>query len=246
MNGKPATADNTIPEKPVPSPAPVTEQKTEQKSEESRKRIPLASIPATISIGLLIAALYLGGRIFTAHRVQKPAPAFHSATPAAPPVAAPAEAKAIPQPAPSAAQPVSPVEAKAIPQPAPSAAQPVSPPGQAATPAPQAAIPTPPALGPQPASAVTPAGDSGDDTLPMIQPRSGERYLQVGALDPDAQDTRRFVERLRGEGLDPHVAQGPTPVLMRVLIGPFTRPDALNEKKAQIESEGIDTFVREY
>ncbi len=246
MNGKPATADNTIPEKPVPSPAPVTEQKTEQNSEESRKRIPLASIPATISIGLLIAAVYLGGRIFTAHRVQKTAPAFHSATPAAPPVAAPAEARAIPQPAPSAAQPVSPVEAKAVPQPAPSAAQPVSPPGQAATPAPQAAIPTPPALGPQPASAVTPAGDSGDDTLPMIQPRSGERYLQVGALDPDAQDTRRFVERLRGEGLDPHVAQGPTPVLMRVLIGPFTRPDALNEKKAQIESEGIDTFVREY
>ncbi len=33
---------------------------------------------------------------------------------------------------------------------------------------------------------------------------------------------------------------------MRVLIGPFDNPDALNEKKAQLQTEGIDTFVREY
>jgi cell division septation protein DedD len=33
---------------------------------------------------------------------------------------------------------------------------------------------------------------------------------------------------------------------MRVLIGPFDNRDALNEKKAQLEAERIDTFVRRY
>lgn len=194
MNGK-LTAADTITEKPIASPIPIVEQE----SEEPRKRIPLASIPVTILIGLLIAALYLGGRILTARRVQRPPAAIHSATPAPPPV-----------------QPV----AKAV-------AQPVQPDAK-------------------PASAVTPPSNSGDDTLPLIEPHSGERYIQVGALNPDTKDTRQFVERLRREGFDPHVAEGPAPELMRVLIGPFTNDGALNEKKAQIESEGIDTFVREY
>lgn len=209
MNIKPAAADNVIAEKPISSAIPVAEQK-DQEPEQPRKRIPMASIPVTIVIGLLIAALYLGGRILTAHRVQKPAPAIHNATPAALPQPVPAEAKAVPQPEP----------------------KPVAPPVEAAA--------------PKPVNTVPPVSSSGDDGLPMIQPHSGERYLQVGALDPDARDTRRFVERLRGEGLDPHVAEGPAPALMRVLIGPFTKLDALTEKKAQIESEGIDTFVREY
>ena len=83
-----------------------------------------------------------------------------------------------------------------------------------------------------------------DDGIPMITPHAGQRYIQVGALDQEA--TRRFVQHLRSENLDPHVAEGPKPQLMRVLIGPFDNRDALNEKKAQLETEGIDTFVREY
>jgi cell division septation protein DedD len=78
----------------------------------------------------------------------------------------------------------------------------------------------------------------------MITPQTGEHYIQVGALDQEA--TRRFVQRLRKEKLDPHVATGPTPELMRVLIGPFDNRDALNERKAQLELEGMATFVREY
>jgi cell division septation protein DedD len=85
-----------------------------------------------------------------------------------------------------------------------------------------------------------------NDTLPMITPQSGQRYIQVGALDLSSDATHRFVRRLRGEKLDPHVAPGPRPGLTRVLIGPFDNIDALNEKKAQLETEGIDTFVRKY
>src|SRR5579863_1782892 len=66
------------------------------KSEENPKRIPLVWIPATLGIGLLIAAIYLGGRIVTAHSaVQAPpvkpvaAAQVVPAAPAAPPAAAP-------------------------------------------------------------------------------------------------------------------------------------------------------------
>lgn len=209
MDGKP-TSDNTTAQNPViAEQKAIAEHKTIAEQKEPRKRIPLASIPVTILIGLLIAALYLGGRILTARRDQKPAPAIHSASPASP-LPTRGEAQVVSHLAQPEAQPAAP----------------------------------PTAGGPKPAGTVSPASD--DDALRIIEPHSGEHYIQVGALDPDANDTRRFVERLQKEGLDPHVAQGPTPALMRVLIGPFADLDALNAKKAQMESEGIDTFVREY
>ena len=85
-----------------------------------------------------------------------------------------------------------------------------------------------------------------DDEIPIITPKAGERYIQVGALDLEMTATRRFVARLRNEKLEPHVAPGPKPELMRVLIGPFDNPDALSAKQAQLQAEGIDTFVRQY
>jgi cell division septation protein DedD len=91
----------------------------------------------------------------------------------------------------------------------------------------------------EPLTVVTP-----DDGIPMIAPQAGELFIQVGALGQEA--TRRFVQHLRSQQLEPHVAPGPTPGLMRVLIGPFDNRDALNEKKAQLEAERIDTFVRRY
>jgi cell division septation protein DedD len=171
--------------------------------DEHKKRIPLIWIPATLGVGLLIAAIYLGGRILKAHP-QAPE-AVHLAAPATPVV----------EPA------VKPLVQPSAPEPAP------PPPAPAAV------------VKPEPLTAVTP-----DDGIPMISPQAGEMYIQVGALDEEA--TRRFVQRLRDEKLEPHVATGPTPQLMRVLIGPFNNRDALNEKKAQLENERIDTFVRQY
>jgi cell division septation protein DedD len=82
------------------------------------------------------------------------------------------------------------------------------------------------------------------DPVPIITPQPGQRYIQVGALNENA--TRAFVQRLRSQKLEPQVAPGPKPELLRVLIGPFDNPDTLNERKAQLESEGIQTFVRKY
>ena len=182
---------------------PETAPTEEYKQEEHKKPIPLVWIPATIGVGLLIAAVYLGGRIVKGHPAAPPQVA-HSATtlPAVKPSAQSTEGSPVIQ----------------------------------ASPAPPPKSPEPQ---PEPLTAVTP-----DDGIPMIVPQKGEMYIQVGALDQEA--TRRFVQRLRDEKLEPHVAVGPTPELMRVLIGPFDNRDTLNARKAQIESEGIDTFVRQY
>ena len=180
-------------------------------TDQQQKPIPLVWIPATLVVGLLIAAIYLGGRIVKA-RPQPQPQVVHVAAPVQP---APAEVpKALPPPA----------------EPEPTVAAP---------PAPPTASASREFTGPEPLTVVTP-----DDGIPLITPQSKEMYIQVGALNQEA--TRRFVQRLRNEKLEPHVAPGPTPELMRVLIGPFASRDALNEKKAQIETEGIETFIRQY
>jgi cell division septation protein DedD len=168
--------------------------------EEHEKRLPMVWIPATIIVGLLIAALYLGGRIVKAHSDAKPAVA---------PLASPVSVQPLIKSEPSPATGEKLAEAKPEP------------------------------LTPESPKEVTP-----DDAIPMIAPKDGERYIQVGALNQEA--TRRFVQRLRDDKLEPHVALGPTPKLMRVLIGPFDNRDALKEKKAQIEGEGMEAFVRQY
>jgi cell division septation protein DedD len=185
----------------------------ERSVEELKKRIPMVWIPATLVVGLLIAAIYLGGRIAKARPSAKPE-VVQLATPAsvAPPVSAEPVASSEPLPPSEPAKTSSSTES-------PAAATKLA--------------------GSEPLTAVT-----ADDGIPMITPQTGQHFIQVGALNQEA--TRRFVQRLRSEKLEPHVAQGPTPELMRVLIGPFDNRDALNERKAQLETEGIDTFVREY
>jgi cell division septation protein DedD len=199
INFRPSTASD---EAPLPPEAAAT-------PEEHEKRIPLVWIPVTLGVGLLIAAIYLGGRIVTGHTTAKPTVVQ---------VAAPTSAQ------PLAKSEVSEVKQEAGPPPAeqkPVVAEPLKP------------------LKAEPLTVVTP-----DDGIPMITPQSGELFIQVGALDQEA--TRHFIQRLRREGLEPHVAPGPKPELMRVLIGPFDNRDALNERKAQFDAERIDNFVRRY
>jgi cell division septation protein DedD len=190
----------------------------EDSDSEHKKRIPLVWIPATLVVGLLIAAIYLGGRIVKAHGHAKPE-TVHLATPIPIPAVKP--------------ESVTPQSNDLPPSAPPQTTEKIEPP----------AVPTKAStkefVGPEPLTLVQPG-----DGIPMITPRSGELYIQVGALDSEA--TRRFVQRLRSEGMQPHVAPGPKPELMRVLIGPFDDRNTLNEKKAQLESEGIDTFVRQY
>jgi cell division septation protein DedD len=168
-------------------------------SATAKQRMPMVWIPATLCVGLLIAAIYLGGRIVTGNRhagaatmsptVLQPKPAPIAAAPApVAPVAAPVQST--PDPKPEAAAPLDLAE------------------------------------------------------VPMITPKAGERYIQVGALDLEA--TRRYLGKLRQSKLEPHVAPGPKPELLRVLIGPFADHDSLVATKNDLETAGIENFVRQY
>lgn len=172
---------------------------------EQKKRIPLLWIAATLSVGLILAAIYLGARIVTAQRASKPMERTSITAPPSVVVTPPPVPKAIPEPVVPVAEP-----------------EPLTP------------------------AAVLPLANTGTakDPVPIITPHAGERYIQVGALNENA--TRVFIQHLRSENLEPQVAPGPKPELLRVLIGPFENLDALNERKAQLEGEGIQTFVRRY
>ncbi len=142
----------------------------EDNAEELKKRIPLVWIPATLVVGLLIAAVYLGGRIVKARPSAKPE-VVQLAKPVTvtPPV----------QPAQASSTNESPATTE-------SPAANVSPATTEAT-----ADSTKPVRS-EPLTVVTP-----DDGIPVITPHTGQRYIQVGALDQEA--TRRFVQRLRSE-----------------------------------------------
>jgi cell division septation protein DedD len=179
-------------------------------TEDARKeRISLVWIPVTLSVGLLIAAIYLGGRIVTAHshataRIQvKIADPIAPAIPGAPVI------------------PTTKVQANSQPKSEAPSIQPEAP-------APQ----------PEAPKLIT------DEQIPMITPQAGERYLQISALTAEA--TRRYIRQLRQAKLEPHVAPGPRPELLRVLIGPFADQDALLLAKNDLTRAGIANFVRRY
>jgi cell division septation protein DedD len=171
---------------------------------KDKQRMPLVWIPVTLSVGLLIAALYVGGRIIAARR---PAQVAAHSTVNVPKTMAPQPTKITPpvvaEVSKSEIKPESVAVAKELP-------------------------PT----------------DPTNDAAPTITPHGGERYIQLGAFNMEA--TRRFVQHLRSEKLAPLIAPGPNPEIMRVLIGPFDNRDALNEKKAQLQTAGFTTFVRQY
>jgi cell division septation protein DedD len=169
--------------------------------------MPLVWIPATLCVGLLIAAVYLGGRILTANSHASSSPVQTSV----------------------------PVQTREPAQAKPAAAQ--------AAPAIPADIPSPPVQASSPPTAEAPKLVAGEH-VPMIDPQAGERYIQVAALNLEA--TRRYVGQLREAKLAPHVAPGPKPELLRVLIGPFADQDSLTQKKRELELAGIDSFVRRY
>ena len=202
---KPTGADE--PTAPVEPGAPEPDLEANPAPQSSAKPIPRIWIPAVLSVGLLIAAVYLGGRIVSAHSQTS----IHR-------VARPAIAQVAPQPS------ITPV--------------PVTQPKPEVKPEPK---PETPAVS-EPAAA-TPA-IAADEQIPKITPKPGERYIQVGALDLKL--TLRYIPRLEQAKFEPHVAPGPTPDLLRVLIGPFPDRDSLNAVKSELDSAGIDNFVRQY
>jgi cell division septation protein DedD len=191
-------------------------QDGDEQDDETRQRIPVAWIAATLGLGLLIAAFYLKGRIWTSH-----------------PHAAPNPPQVVMRPRvqPPVIKPESPPEAS---KPVQAEIPPAQQPGE-----PEAPVVEHPFVGPTLQEVA--ASEQG---ISLITPHPGERYIQVGAFNEAA--TRRFVEHLQHESKQPHVAAGPTPQILRVLIGPFDDPEKLAEEKKRLETQGVDTFVRKY
>jgi hypothetical protein len=204
--------------------APPDENKAAAPDENKRSRLPWIWIPSVICLGLLVAVGYVGGRILASRpRVVRP---VQIVSPAAPKqVAAAAAAENPVAPTQPEITPVAPVEDKPE--------QPAS-----SSPAQVASINPAQVHSPwEPATSV-PAD------LGLIKPQPGERYIQISALNTTA--ARKYVEQLRRGPLEPHLAPGPRPEIVRVLIGPFHDSDTLLNTRADLKAAGIDCFIRDY
>lgn len=184
--------------------------------DQRKKGVPLIWIPVLICLGLLIAAGYLGRRIFSSRNAHS-ATAFQATRPIK-------RAKVVEAPIDQA-----PVEQAPLEQ---TSAQ-----IEAVTPAAGRPLKAPDA---QSSPAQTPALED----LTLITPEPGERYLQISALNTEA--GRRYVAQLRRGPLEPHLAPGPRPGIVRVLIGPFHDGATLAATRTDLLAAGIDCFVREY
>jgi cell division septation protein DedD len=78
----------------------------------------------------------------------------------------------------------------------------------------------------------------------VLNPQHGERYLQVAAVSP--QMVLTYVDNLKKINFDAVVAPGPSAVLMRILVGPFSDRDALEKTKVQLEAAGKFPIIRTY
>ena len=78
----------------------------------------------------------------------------------------------------------------------------------------------------------------------VVTPQAGERYLQVAAVSPHMVLT--YVDTLRLANVNVVVAPGPTPDLLRILVGPFADRDSLDQAKAELITVGRSPIVRIY
>ncbi len=78
----------------------------------------------------------------------------------------------------------------------------------------------------------------------VINPQAGERYLQVAAVSPHM--VLPYMDGLRKDNFEAVVAPGPTPDLMRILVGPFADSESMEKAKAQLQLNGKSPLVRSY
>ena|SRR5579864_832191 len=85
---------------------------------------------------------------------------------------------------------------------------------------------------------------AGSAPLVLITPRTGETYLQLAALSPQA--TLKYLDELRQDNLEPCVAPGPSPGLLRVVVGPFPDSASLARAKEHLNTSKLEWIVRSY
>jgi cell division septation protein DedD len=77
-----------------------------------------------------------------------------------------------------------------------------------------------------------------------VTPRPGEKYVQVAAFGPKALES--YLRELESKGLHPLVAPGPSDGIHRILIGPYTNPETLEQTRRTLQVVGMDSIVRSY
>lgn len=201
------------PEMPEPLAVPAEES---DPSAKLRNQV-LGLFAATIALGLALASLYLGVRIFTA---RKAIPVSRPVTTAAPLAGISTAAQPRPQTA------VEKPAATPLLRPAPKQVKP-------------ATVAVPPAAPPAKRK------DSNVPFVrheAHVHP--GERYLQIAAYGPRSLDA--YLKTLEAQGLHPVVAPGPADNIYRILIGPYPNTEALKEAQAVVEATGIQPILRTY
>ncbi len=84
-------------------------------------------------------------------------------------------------------------------------------------------------------------------TLPArrnVIPHPGEKYVQVAAFGPKALDA--YIRQLESKGLHPLIAPGPSDGIHRILIGPYTNAETLEQTRRMLQVVGMDSIVRSY
>jgi cell division septation protein DedD len=121
---------------------------------------------------------------------------------------------------------------------------------QVSAPGPVVKIATPPPVRPMtppaaPAPAVgKPQEPAAKPARRTVTPHPGEKYVQVAAFGPKALDS--YLRQLESKGLHPLVAPGPADGIHRILIGPYTNPETLEQTRRTLQVVGMDSIVRSY
>jgi len=202
------------------------------KAAEKRKRMTYLAIPVTIGVGLLVAVIYIGGRMVSAKPHAAPPTVAASAPISVPPPPVPVEPAKVEPPKTEQVAPVEIKQARAATE------QPQEVKKEVAT----VAKVTPPSSAPAPQQQKPVVHNN--TPLTLITPRSGETYLQLAALGP--RTVLRYLDELRAGDLEPCVAPGPTPDLLRVLVGPFPDSGSLSKAKARLDGAKIEWIIRAY
>ena len=112
-------------------------------------------------------------------------------------------------------------------------------------PAPVVKAPAPVVKAPEPATSnIRTQQDSATSTIRHVVPKPGEKYVQVAAFGPKALDS--YIRQLEGKGLRPLIAPGPSDGIYRILIGPYTNSETLEQTRRTLQVVGMDSIVRAY
>jgi cell division septation protein DedD len=215
-------------------------------SQQPKERIPLMAIPATLAVGLLVAGVYVGNRVFASRGHATPIVVVKP-EPVSDPVAKPTAFGPLP----------SGTQASKVVARQPSPASPVTTPASQGSTVPHAAtVPifnsSAPKAEVQSSPVVVTAENqearssetAGGNDSGLIAPQHGERYLQIAAISSHMVPS--FLADLKKYSVQASVAPGPHDGLVRIVIGPFSDRDSIARAKDQIQTKWPDCFVRLY